>query len=99
VTDDDAFAVGLTCRGLIAVFVAAISRQSFPELAEVVADIREHRPVAVATLLDGDDARRGRRMIVWPDRVSGSLGAEGLDVAVTDDARGMLAKGRTGVLR
>jgi xanthine dehydrogenase accessory factor len=99
VTDDDAFAVGLTCGGIIDVFVEAISRQSFPELAEVVADIREHRPVAVATLLDGDDARRGRRMIVWPDRVSGSLGAEGLDVAVTDDARGMLAKGRTGVLR
>ena len=38
----------------------------------------------------------GARMAVWPDRVSGSLGVEGLDVAVTDDARGMLAQGATG---
>lgn len=97
VTDDDAFAVGLTCGGIIDVFVEAISRESFPEFAEVVADLRANRPVAVATLIDGDDSRRGRRMVVWPDRVSGGLGAEGLDVAVIDDARGMLAGGHTGV--
>lgn len=99
VSDDDAFAVGLTCGGIIDVFVESISRESFPQLGDVVADLREHRPVAVATLVDGDDVRRGRRLIVWPDRASGSLGAEGLDVAVTDDARGMLANGRTGIRR
>ena len=97
VSDDDAFAVGLTCGGIIDVFVEPISRETFPQFAHVVADLREHRPVAVATLVDGDDSRRGRRLIVWPDRISGSLGAEGLDVAVTDDARGLLATGRTGV--
>ena len=99
VSDDDAFAVGLTCGGIIDDFVESISRESFPELADVIADLREHRPVAVATLIDGDGSRRGRRLIVWPDRVSGSLGVKGLDVAVTDDARGMLATGRTGVRR
>jgi xanthine dehydrogenase accessory factor len=99
VSDDDAFAVGLTCGGIIDVFVEAVSRESFPELPDIVTDLREHRPVAVATLVDGDDTRRGRRLIVWPDRVSGTLGAEGLDVAVTDDARGMLATGRTGIRR
>jgi xanthine dehydrogenase accessory factor len=34
---------------------------------------------------------------VWPDRVGGSLGSDGLDIAVVDDARGMLAQGQTGV--
>nr|BFE81757.1 hypothetical protein GCM10020093_043580 [Planobispora longispora] len=34
--------------------------------------------------------------MIWPDRASGTLGAEGLDVAVDDDARGMLAQGVTG---
>jgi xanthine dehydrogenase accessory factor len=97
VSDDDAFAVGLTCGGIIDVFVEAISRESFPQLAQVVSDLREHRPVAVATLIDGNESSRGRRLVVWPERVSGSLGADGLDVAVTDDARGMLAGGRTGV--
>jgi xanthine dehydrogenase accessory factor len=99
VSDDDAFAVGLTCGGIIDVFVEPVSQVTFPELAEVVADIREQRPVAVATLVDGDPARLGRRVVVWPERASGSLGTEGLDVAVTDDARGMLAGGLTGVRR
>jgi xanthine dehydrogenase accessory factor len=99
VSDDDAFAVGLTCGGIIDVFVEPISRETFPELADVVEDMREHRPVAVATVVDGDGALLGRRMVVWPDRTSGSLGATGLDVAVTDDARGMLAGGLTGLRR
>jgi xanthine dehydrogenase accessory factor len=99
VTDDDAFAVGLTCGGIIDVFVEPVSRATFPELGEIVADIRAPRPVAVATFVDGDPDRVGHRLVVWPDRVSGTLGTEGLDVAVTDDARGMLAGGLTGVRR
>jgi xanthine dehydrogenase accessory factor len=100
VSDDDAFAVGLTCGGIIDIFVEPVSRQSFPELAEVVADIRAGRPVAVATIVDAPDAQRGRRLIVRPDgRNAGSLGSQRLDDAVRDDASGMLAQGRTGVIR
>src|SRR4051812_45465849 len=44
VTDDDAFAVGLTCGGIIDVFVEPVSRETFPELGEVVADINGGRP-------------------------------------------------------
>ncbi|GAA4477388.1 XdhC family protein [Rhodococcus olei] len=99
VSDDDAFAVGLTCGGILDVWVEAISRRSFPELADVAADIEGERPVAVATVIDHPEpAVVGRRVIVRPDAVSGSVGSARADAAVVDDARGLLAAGRTGVL-
>src|ERR1044072_1516373 len=33
VSDDDAFAVGLTCGGILDVFVEKVSQETFPELA------------------------------------------------------------------
>ena len=39
VSDDDAFAVGLTCGGILDIFVEPVSQQTFPELAEVAQDI------------------------------------------------------------
>jgi xanthine dehydrogenase accessory factor len=99
VSDDDAYSVGLTCGGTIDIFVERISRETFPDLDEVIADITEGRPVGVATIIDGRDDERGRRLIVRPDSISGSLGSERLDDAVRDDARGFLEQGRTGVIR
>jgi xanthine dehydrogenase accessory factor len=99
VSDDDAFAVGLTCGGIIDVFVEAINRETFPDLGEVVDDIEAGRPVAVATLISGvADDRVGRRMVVRPEASAGSLGSARLDDAVRDDARGLLQQGSTGIV-
>ena len=96
ISDDDAFAVGLTCGGILDVLVRAVGPDSHPELPAVLTSIAQHEPVAVATVIGGE-AGLGRQLAVWPDRAAGSLGTEGLDVAVVDDARGMLAHGQTGV--
>lgn len=98
VSDDDAFAVGLTCGGILDVFVQPVDPARFPELGELARAIADREPVAVATVIDGP-GQVGARMVIWPDRRSGSLGSQRLDDAVTDDARGMLEHGRTGVLR
>jgi xanthine dehydrogenase accessory factor len=41
----------------------------------------------------------GAKLVIWPDRVEGTLGHQGLDAAVTADARGFLAQGQTGQRR
>jgi xanthine dehydrogenase accessory factor len=96
ISDDDAFAVGLTCGGILDILVRPIDQTTTPTFATAARSIAAQEPVAVATVVDGD-AAAAAQIVVWRDRVEGSLGAEGLDVAVVDDARGMLAQGQTGV--
>jgi xanthine dehydrogenase accessory factor len=115
VSDDDAFAVGLTCGGILDIFVEPVNQRVFPELGEIAAAVERGEPVAVATVIAGP-GRIGARRVIWarPDSgagtdgsgdgwhagASGTLGSGSrLDAAVDDDVRGMLAQGLTGIRR
>ncbi|WP_375486498.1 XdhC family protein [uncultured Jatrophihabitans sp.] len=105
VSDDDAFSVGLTCGGIVDVWVEQVNRQTFPELGEIADDVEHGRPVAVATLVEHPDPDRlGRRLVVRPApdggaAVQGGLGGERLDAAVGDDVLGLLEQGSTQLVR
>jgi xanthine dehydrogenase accessory factor len=100
VSDDTAFAVGLTCGGILDVFVEKVDQESFPELGDIADDVEGGRAVAVATVVaHPDPARVGARLIIrGEDEVIGSLGSSRADDAVRDDALGLLASGRSEVL-
>jgi xanthine dehydrogenase accessory factor len=98
ISDELAGSVGLTCGGTVHVFVHELSG---PE-ATVEVDARDAvaagRPVAIATLLDGE--RAGSKLAVVDDEVRGGLGGPALlDHSVARDAAGMLAQGRSGIRR
>jgi xanthine dehydrogenase accessory factor len=100
VSDDDAFAVGLTCGGILDVYVEKINQETFPELGEIAADIAAGRPIALATVIEHPDpAWLGRRVLVRPgEDPVGSLGSARADDAVRDDAMGLLAAGHNATL-
>ncbi|AGZ44830.1 XdhC family protein [Actinoplanes friuliensis] len=95
ITDDDAFEVGLPCGGTIELFV---ERAGFPELPLLADEVAAGRPVALLTCVEGPPGQVGGHLVVTPDGRHGSLGGDRIDDAATDDGRGLLAAGRTGLL-
>ena len=68
VSDDDAFAVGLICGGILDVYVEKVDQETFPELGSIADDVGAGRPVAVATVVEHPDPSWvGRRLVVRPE--------------------------------
>jgi xanthine dehydrogenase accessory factor len=93
-SDDEAFAVGLTCGGTIHLFLDEVADDELLDL--LVADLDAHRPVALATQVVGP--RPGASMLVSADRdPRGSLGDGDLDRVVIRDATAAVQSGTTDV--
>jgi xanthine dehydrogenase accessory factor len=78
VSDDTALSVGLTCGGIIEIFVEPVSKEMFPELGSVAAAIKAGEPVAVTTVIAGP-GRIGARRVIWaaPAGEQGTGGTNG----------------------
>ncbi|MEU9291397.1 XdhC/CoxI family protein [Streptomyces sp. NPDC048275] len=97
-SDDDAFAVGLTCGGELDVLVQRIDPTDQPHLTAALDEVVSGRPAAVAQIIDGPEELLGRTLsVTGGDSTHDALtGGEDWERAVAAQARALLRAGRTG---
>ncbi|MEU8665761.1 XdhC/CoxI family protein [Streptomyces anulatus] len=101
-SDEDAFAVGLTCGGVIDILVTPVRTDdpARPVFAAALAAAAEGTAAALARVTDGPGELLGLPILVRPDgSYEGGLGGHpALDRTAAAEARALLDGGRTGPL-
>ncbi len=99
-SDEDAFAVGLTCGGVIDVLVTPVSDSSRTVHTAALSAAVRGEPVALARVARGPAGLLGKALLVRPDgSYEGGLdGHPELDRTAVAQARALLDAGRTGTV-
>ncbi|WP_282695630.1 XdhC family protein [Streptomyces sp. CC208A] len=96
-SDEDAFAVGLTCGGIIDILVTPVRGGVFPAALAAAAS---GEAAALARIVSGPEELLGQALLVHPDgSYEGRLGGHPeLDRTAAAEARALLDAGRTGTV-
>src|SRR3954467_7774594 len=94
ISDELAGTVGLMCGGIVHIFIHEIKPEHREAVLRDLDATIEHRPAALVTLIDGEQA--GAKLFVDGNGTTGSLnGGELLDKNAGREARGLLGEGRS----
>ncbi|MFL5997314.1 MAG: XdhC family protein [Streptomyces sp.] len=101
-SDEDAFAVGLTCGGIIDIMVTPVGTDApaRPVLRSALSAAARDEPAALARVVRGPAELLGRSLVVRSDEgYEGGLGGHPeLDRTAASEARALLDAGRTGTV-
>ncbi|AUI53810.1 XdhC family protein [Arthrobacter crystallopoietes] len=97
VSDDSAFAIGLTCGGTLELFVQLIDADTFPEFEHVVESVARRQAIAICTVIEGP-LPLSRRFLLTPSGTYGNPDLDQSEQSLAEKARRMLRHGTDGVL-